>query len=57
MSNLKALYYGPYIPDSTSAQRGLGKIGSQCMGCRTDGTSEAMGRGVAKSHDWLRAIY
>ena len=34
--------YGPYIPDSISTQRGLGKIGSQYTGCRTDGTSKAI---------------
>ena len=49
--------YRPYILDSTSTQRGLGKIGSQCTGCRTDGTSGAMGRGVAESHDQSRATY
>ena len=46
-----SLCYGPYIPDSTSTQGGLGKINSQYMGCRTDGTSEAIGWGVAESHD------
>ena len=35
--------YGLYILDSTSTQRGLGKIGSQYMGYRTDGTSKAIG--------------
>ena len=43
--------YGLYILDSTSTQGGLGKIDSQYTGCRTDGTSGAIGRGVAKSHD------
>ena len=35
--------YGPYILDSTSTQGGLKKIGSQCTGYRTDGTSKAIG--------------
>ena len=43
--------YGPYIPDSISTQGGLGKIDSQYTECRTDGTSKAMGRGVAESHN------
>ena len=29
----------------------------QCAGSRTDGTSGAMGRGVAESHDQSRAAY
>ena len=42
---------GPYILDSTSTQRGLGKIGSQCTGYRTDGTSGAIGQGVAELYN------
>ena len=49
--------YGPYIPDSTSTQGGLGKIDSQYTGCRTDGTSGAIGRGVAELYNWSRATY
>ena len=41
--------YGPYKLDSKSTQRGLGKVGNQCAGCGTDGTSGAMGQGVAES--------
>ena len=54
---MKPVYYGPYIPDSTSTQRGLGKIGSQYTGYRTDGTSGAMGQGVAELYNQSRAIY
>ena len=43
--------YGPYILDSISTQRGLGKIGSQYTRYRTDGTSKAIGQGVAESHN------
>ena len=43
--------YGPYKLDSTSTQRGLGKISSQHTGYRTDGASKAIGWGVAKSYD------
>ena len=41
--------YGPYKQASTGTQRGLGTDGNQCTRCRTDGTSGAMGRGVAES--------
>ena len=53
----KVYCYGPYIPDSTSTQGGLGKIDSQYTGYRTDGTSEAIGRGVAESYNQSRAAY
>ena len=43
--------YGPYKQDSTSTKRGLVLDQNQCAERGTDGTSGAMGRGVAESHD------
>ena len=55
--SLSFICYGPYIPDSTSTQGGLGKIDSQCTECRTDGTSKAIGRGIVKLYNQSRVIY
>ena len=49
--------YGPYKQDSTSTKRGLVLDQDQCAGYRTDGTSRAIGRGVAESRGRLRATY
>ena len=54
---MRGYCYGPYIPDSTSTQGGLGKTDSQCTECRTDGTSRAMGQGVAELHNQSRVTY
>ena len=43
--------YGPYILGSTGIKRELVLDQDQCAGSGTDGTSGAMGRGVAKSHN------
>ena len=45
------MYYGPYKQASTGTQRGLETDSNQYTKCRTDGTSKAIGRGVAKSHN------
>ena len=42
--------YGPYKQDSTNTKEGLVLDQDQWAGCGTDGTSGAMGRGVAESH-------
>ena len=43
-------YYRPYKQDSTSTQRGFGKVSNQYTGYRTDGASKTIRRGVAKSY-------
>ena len=37
-----------------STKRGLILDQNQCAGHRTDGTSKTIGRGVAKSHSYIR---
>ena len=48
--------YGPYKQDLTSTKRGLVLVKNQCAGRGTDGTSRAMGRGVAESHNKVQYI-
>ena len=43
--------YGPYKQDSTDGQKGLRPTQDQYTRGGTDGTSGAMGRGVAESHN------
>ena len=43
--------YGLYKQDLTSTKRRLVLVKNQCAGHGTDGTSEAMGRGVAELHN------
>ena len=42
--------YRLYKPDSTDGQKRVRLAQHQCTKGGTDGTSEAMGRGVAESH-------
>ena len=49
--------YRPYKQDSTGTKRELVLDQDQCAKRGTNGTSGAMGRGVAESHDWSRAMY
>ena len=48
---IKTRCYGPYIQDSTGTKRELILDQDQCTGCGTDGTSGAMGRGVAELYN------
>ena len=43
--------YGPYIQDSTGIKKELVLDQDQCLGSRTNGTSGAMGRGVAELYN------
>ena len=49
--------YGPYIQGSTGTKRELVLDQDQCAGCGTDGTSGAIGRGVAKLYNWSWVTY
>ena len=46
-----SLCYGPYIQGSTSTKGELVLDQNQCAESGTDGTSGAMGQGVAKSYN------
>ena len=48
--------YRPYKQDSTGTKRELVLDQNQCAGRRTNGTSGAIGRGVAESHNKTQYI-
>ena len=50
-------YYGPYKQDNTSTKRRLVLGQNQCIGYGTDKTSRTIGRGVAKSHNYIYTEY